>query len=922
MGFLRGLMMGMKALVNPDRRDRELDEELRGFLEASTAEKMRRGASYAEASRASRAEMGTRETVKEKVRSSHWESLAESVWQDLRYGLRQLYRSPGFSLTAILMLALGIGANTAIFTLVHAVMLKQLPIADPHQLYRIGEGEEYCCEWGGFEGSWGTFDYPYYKHLRDTNPAFEQVAAFSGGKHSYNVRRGGSTDAAQTIGGEYVSGNYFETLGVSANAGRLIVPADDRPESAATAVMSYRAWQGRFNASTSIIGSTILVNGIPVVLVGIAPQGFTGDRLDASPPDLWIPLNQEPAFEGEKQKALLNSQGDAWLYVIGRLRPGVLPVQLQAQLTADLQQWLKATRELSKDDLAELPKQHIAVTQGGAGISSFRSSSERGLYLLSGASLLVLLIACTNLANMLLARSAARQQQTALRVSLGASRIRLMRAMLTESVLLACIGGAAGLGLAYAGTKAIVLIAFRGATYMPVDATPSPAVLGFALGLSVLTGVLFGLAPAWLGTHADPAAGLRGSRTTTLASSRSQSTLIVVQAALSILLLAVAGLVTESLRNLEKTDFGFQTEGRLLANISFKAAGYEPGQLPGLYERLTQRLEAIPGVHSASVSLNSPQNLCCINLNVILGGRTEKWIEDVNVVYDRVSPHYFATIGTPLLQGRSIDDRDTQGSQHVAVVDEAFARKFFPNDTAIGKSFGLSLDGHGYDYQIVGVVKDAKYKNPAITASPTMFLPFTQTTNFKPTGYQRLETATLYAQSIELSVAGAPEQYEQTLRGALASIDPNLSLADLETYSEQVSIQFNQQRLIARLTGLFSALSLVLASVGLYGVTAYNVARRTNEIGTRMALGASRGDIVLMVLRRVLLQVGLGIGIGLPMAVMAERYLAHQLYEVSRLDLMVLSSATGMLCACALLAGLVPARRAASIEPMTALRSE
>ncbi|HMD20330.1 MAG TPA: ABC transporter permease, partial [Alloacidobacterium sp.] len=398
--------------------------------------------------------------------------------------------------------------------------------------------------------------------------------------------------------------------------------------------------------------------------------------------------------------------------------------------------------------------------------------------------------------------------------------------------------------------------------------------------------------------------------------------LVVIQAALSIVLLAVAGLVTQSLRNLEKTDFGFQTQGRLLANISFKAAGYKPEQLPALYEQLQQRLEQVPGVRSAGLSLNSPQNLCCINLNITVGGRTDKWIEDTNIIYNRVSPHYFETLGTPLLRGREINEHDTQGSQHVAVVDESFARKFFPGEDAIGKSFGILLPGHGYDYQIVGIVKDAIYKNPSVTQSPALFLPFTQTTEFAPSGYRRLETGTLYAQVIQLSVVGAPEGYEKAFLNALASVDPNLSVVNVKTYTEQVAVQFNQERLIARLTGLFSLLALMLASVGLYGVTAYNVTRRTNEIGTRMALGANRGDIVSMVLRSAFSQVAIGLCIGLPLATLIGRYLAHQLYKVGRFDPLVLAGATIVLCVCTLIAGLFPARRAASIEPMEALRTE
>jgi predicted permease len=899
-----------------------MDEELTGYLEASTQDKMRNAMSYADAMHAARVEMGSTESVKQKVRSSGWEAAAESLWQDVRYGMRQLLRSPGFSVVALLTLALGIGANTAIFTLVHAVMLKQLPIADPQHLYRIGEGEYYCCEWGGLEGSWGTFDYPFYKHLRDTNPSFEQIAAFSGNTPSFNIRRADSSKSAQTTNGEYVSGNYFATLGLQPTVGRLLNPSDDRAAAPAVAVMGYRAWQQNYAADPSIVGSTLLVNGLPVTLVGIAPRDFVGDRFTTYPPALWIPLSQEPAFEGEGVKSLLNSSGDAWLYVIGRLKPGVTAAQVQSQLSTDLQHWLRAQGR-TDDAEQKIANQHIQLTPGGTGISPFRSNSKDGLYLLSAGALLVLLIACANLANLLLARSAAREHQTALRLSLGATRWRLIRAVLTESILLSLMGGAAGVLLAYAGTRAIVLIAFRGATYIPVSPAPSLPVLAFAFLLCIFTGVVFGVAPAWIGTHADPSDGLRGSsRSSTTRASRPQQVLVVVQAALSVVLLAVAGLVTQSLSNLEKADLGFETQGRLLANINFKAAGYQPGQLPALYEQVQDRLESLAGVRSASLSLNSPQNLCCISLDISIGGRSDSWIGNVDVGFSRVSPHYFETIGTPLLRGRPIARQDTQASQHVAVVDEAFARRFFPGQDAIGQHIGLSLPGHGYDYEIVGVVRNTKYRSPAATSRPMFFVPFAQTTQYEPSGYQRLETGTLYAQSIQLRVAGAPESYENSLRQVLAGINPNLSLDDVKSYSEQVAVQFNQQRLIARLTGLFSLLALLLASIGLYGVTAYNVTRRTGEIGIRMALGANRGNVVSMVLGGAFSQVGMGLCIGIPLALLSGRTLAHQLYGVSRFDPLVLGGAILVLCICALVAGLVPARRAASIEPVEALRIE
>lgn len=921
--LLRRFLIGIQTLLSRDRQNAEMEEELTGYLEAAAADKMRSGMRPEDAMRAARAEMGSMESVKQKVRGAGWESAAESIWQDIRYGLRQLRRNPGFSIVALVTLALGIGVNTAIFTLVHAVMLKQLPIAHPESLYRIGEGEYYCCEWGGLEDSWGTFDYPFYKHLRDTNPHFEQIAAFSGNTPSFNVRRANSSQGARTTNGEYVSGNYFATLGIQAAIGRLIQQPDDRAAAAPVAVMGYRTWMEDYAGDRSLIGSTLSVNGWPVTLIGIAPQGFFGDRLSANPPALWFPLSMEPAFEGQGVKSLLYSSGDAWLYVIGRLRPGALPGPVQAQLTTDLQQWLRAQGRGTGEDAAKIPQQHIRLTPGGTGVSPFRSNSKDGLYLLSAGSLLVLLIACANLANLLLARGAAREHQTALRLSLGATRTRLIRSVLTESVLLSLIGGALGVMLAYAGSRAIVLIAFRGATYVPVSATPSLPVIGFAVGLSLLTGIVFGVTPAWMGSRAEPSAGLRsGHRTSTGHASRPQKALVVAQAALSIVLLAAAGMVTQSLNNLEKTNFGFQTEGRLLANLSFKAAGYEPAQLPALYEEIQDRLEAIPGVRSASLSLNSPQNLCCISLDISIGGRSESWIENVDVNFSRVSPNYFQTIGTPLLRGRGFTRQDTQAAQHVAVVDEAFAQRFFAGRDAIGQHIGLSLPGHGYDYEIVGIAGNTKYRNPAAVQRPMFFLPFTQATHYAPTGYQRLENGTMYAQSIQMRVAGEPENYEKPLRDALASVNPNLSLIHVKSYGEQVAVQFNQKRLIARLTGLFSLLALALASVGLYGVTAYNVTRRTGEIGVRMALGANRGDVVRMVIAGAFSQLVIGLLIGVPLALLAGRALAHQLYEVGRLDPFAVGLAALVLCFFALIAALVPARRAASIQPIEALRIE
>ena len=923
MAFLSSFIGGIKALFTRGRQRAQLDEELEAYVEASAQDKQGVGLPHAEALRRARAEMGSRESVKTKVSAAGWESAIESVAWDLRYAVRQLLRTPGFTFVALMILALGIGANTAVFTLVHGVMLKQLPIANPSQLYRVGEGEYYCCEWGGLEDDWGTFDYPFYKHLRDSDSSFRQLAAFSGSTPSFTVRRAEQGATARTIDGEYVSGNYFATLGVEAAVGRAITFFDDSETAGPVAVLSYRTWQNQFGGDAAILGARVLINEIPVTVIGIAPAGFYGDRLTANPPGIWMPLSMEAAFEGNGRKSLYYSSGDAWLYIVGRLAPGAHPAAVQARLTAELQQWLPGERTLNKEDLAALPRQHVALTAGGTGVSSFRSSYKRGLELLALASLLVLLIACANLANLLLARGAARRQQTALCLSLGASRLRLMRATLTESLLLALMGGAAGVLAAYGLARAVLLVVFRGYAFVPISAAPSLPVLGFALLLALLTTVAFAAAPAWLATRGEPGERLvSGNRSVRGQASGLQRALVVLQAAVSVVLLAVAGLVSQSLIHLENADLGFQPAGRLTATINFKAAGYTPDRLPALYDQIQDRLEQLPGVRSASLSLNAPQLYCCVSMDITIAGRSEKWIQDADVLLTRVTPQYFETVGTPLLEGRAFSRSDTQNAPHVAVVDQNFARLFFAGQNPIGQHFGLSGSSSGADYEIVGVAGNTKFRDPESKQNPVFFVPFSQTTAYGPTGYQRFESGTHYAKVIEMNFNGEPSAYADMLRKALAEVDPNITPVRIDTYSERVATQFNEQRLIARLTVLFGVLALLLASVGLYGVTAYNVARRTAEIGIRMALGANRASVLRMVLAGALGQAAVGLAIGVPLAILCGRLLAHQLYEVSRFDPFVLGGSVVVLAACAVLAGIVPARRAASVDPNQALRAE
>ena len=840
-------------------------------------------------------------------------SILADLWQDLRYGLRTLRKNAGFTAVAVITLALGIGANTAIFTLVDAVMLKSLPVSNPQQLYRLGNGDN-CCVIGQLQDNWGIYSNSLYQQFRDHTPEFSQLAAFQADSSSLSARRMGSAAPARPYGGEFVSGNYFATFGLRAFAGRLIAPADDTPGAPPVAVMSYRTWQQDYGLDPAVIGATFAINTIPYTIAGIAPPGFFGDQVRPDPPDFWLPLATELALNG--QNSLLNGNL-YWLYIIGRLKPGASPLSVQSEATVELRRWLSARPDLGAHERAELSKQHIVLVAGGRGIANLQADSAAGFHLLIAISGLVLLIACANVANLLLARGAAARSETAIRMALGAPRTRLIRQIITESVLLAVLGGLAGLFVAFEGTRIILALAFRGAHYVPISASPSLAVLGFAFLLSLITGIVFGVMPAWISSHSDPADALRGAgRSTRDRSSLPRRALVIVQVALSAVLLIGAGLLTQSLRNLENQKFGFEPEGRLIVRVDPALAGYTPEKLFGLYQQLQQRLPQIPGVRSAAYSLYSPMsgNNWAVDIHVE-GHRPD---EQLNSSFDRVSPHYFETIGTRLLRGRAIGDQDTPTSRAVAVVNQAFAHKAFPNEEPIGKHFSLERGLHSGDFEIVGVVEDAKYQNARRPAYPTFFLPFLQGAKGEPPFMVKSH----YAGDIELRVAGTPENLVAAVSRTLADIDPNFTVIDTVSLTEQVSRDFSQDRLIARLTELFGSLALILACVGLYGVTAYSVVRRTHEFGIRMALGASRGNVLALVLRGALLQLAAGLAVGVPVALAGGRLLANQLFGLKSYDPLVLGAAVFVLASCTLVAGLVPARRATEVDPMVALRYE
>jgi len=842
----------------------------------------------------------------------------KTLYQDVRYALRQLRKAPVFTVTAVLTLALGIGANTAVFTLIHEVMLKSLPVRDPRGLSVVGDSPD-CCVTGGYQQDWTLFSYPLYQYFQENTPEYEQLAAAQTNRPGLSVRRQGAPTAENLIG-ELVTGNYFSTLGVQAAAGRLIAPSDDQPGAPIVAVLNYRAWQEKYGMDPTLVGSNVMVNGIPMTIAGIASPGFYGERRDSRPPELWMPMFIEPVFR--RENTMLHSPTTAWLYIVGRLRPGSDLAKVSAHMTAELQQYLSIPGHIGPEQKPEdIKKQTLKVIPGASGVNELQEAYQQGLFVLLAASASILLIACANVANLLLARGAVTRYRTSLQLAIGASRGRIIRAKLTESVLLAVLGGAAGLLLAYYASQAMVLLAFRGARVIPVSASPSLPVLGFAFLVSLLTGIIFGVGPAWMASRSDPAEALRGAtRSTRDASGFSQKSLVVLQAALSLVLLTAAGLLTQSLRNLQNQNYGFERQGRILVGLNPTSAGYTQERLMGLYQQIEDRFSHLPGVIDEGLSLYTAQQGNNWGEGVHIPGRQRadgEWAS-----WDRVSAHYFEAIGQPVLQGRGFLESDTASSQRVAVVNQAFVKKYFPDTNPIGQHFGKGDAGHAGDYEIVGVVKAARYHNAARDPRPMFFVPLAQTIQYADANDQRVESGSMYMETLELHVAGDPASFTPLIRRTMASIDPNLTASEISNFDESILQQTSDKTMISRLSSLFGLVALLLASIGLYGLTAYQVARRTSEIGIRMALGADRLNILRMVLRGAFLQVLIGLAIGIPLVFLCGRLLANQLFGVKSFEPLILTLAIAVLAFCALLASIMPARRAAATDPMQALRTE
>ncbi len=850
-----------------------------------------------------------------------------SLSGNFRYALRQFRLSPVFTAAAVLTLALGIGGTTAIFTLIHAVMLRSLPVSDPGRLYRVGEGDE-CCVEGGPQDRWGMVSFPLYERLKTETPEFEEVTAFQAGRWRVGVRRQGMESVARPLRSEYVSGTYFSTLGVRAFGGRVFTPEDDKPSAPPVAVLSHRIWQTAYASDPSVVGSTFIMEGHPVTVIGVAPPGFFGETLESDPPDIWVPLQQEPMINASG--SLLRQPVSAWLRMIGRLRPGASIDGMSPRLTAVLRQWLQHDSgypaNWMQDMISLLPKQVLNVVPAGAGVAVMKEEYGRSLQILLSVCGLVLLIACSNVANLLLARGVARRGQTAVRLAVGATPRQIVAQALTESVLLAIGGGIVGLLVAMAAARLLLALAFHSSNFLPISTTPSLMVLAFAFALALITGIIFGAAPAWLATRTDPAEALRGSgRGTQDRSSFARKALLVVQATLSVVLVAGATMLARSLNKLEHQDFGFQVQNRVEVNMNRPPATYTQPQLASLYRQLEDHLNRLPGVQGAGLALYNPLTDNWGELIMVAGHPPAKLNEQSGASWDRVSANYLQNLGMPILRGRSFIAADNETTAPVAIVNEAFVKRFFKStEDPLDQHFGLDVPDYSGTFRIVGVVRDAKFAGWGLRrpARPMFYVPLAQTVNYPDNLLKMVELNSHFIGGILLVTNLTPGAIEAQLTRILAELDPNLTINSVRTMQQQIELTFDQERAVASLAGLFGIVALVLAAIGLYGVTAYSVAQKTNEIGIRMALGADRPKVLRLILGGAFKRVAIGLILGLPLAVGAGRLLSAQLYGVSSWDPFALTVAAGALGICSFFAAIIPANRAASISPMNALRIE
>ena len=942
---LRNLLQGLRSLFDRGRTDREIDEEIDGFLDASMEHKQRFGVSPEQARRSALVELGSRNSIKHRVWSSRWESAVDNLLQDTRVSLRALCKRPAFTAVALLSLALGIGANTAIFTLIQQLLLSELPVRNPQQLVTLGDATNSGIAGGIDIGQYGLFPW-YVTRSLEANPGpFQGIAAFGSFGPKVSVRitheSGSTSDSpAQLASASLVSGNYFSVLGAHALMGRTITPADDAtPGTGAVAVASFHFWQDTLSSDRGILGRTITINGTPFEVIGVMPREFEGLKQELEPADLWTPTTMQTAILQEPSM-LTPASGLYFMNVFGRLTPEAAADQ---HVRAEFQNWINqqihaAIRANEGTVLAparqqEIDHESVPLIPAVHGVSYLQGVYSESLWILMAVVALLLLIACANLANFLLARAATRQREIATRLALGSSRSRIARQSLIETLLLSVGGGLLGLAVAFAATRVLIAFVSQGSAWIAISPLPNATVLVFTLGVSVITGIVFGLAPAIAAARTAAHDSLSSiNRTSGGGRGRSSrwwpKSLVVGQVMLSLLLLVTAGLFLQTMRNLQHQDYGFERTFMLVAQFDAQLADYTPVQTADLHQRLLDRISAIPGVQSAALAGARPISSGHWRSNISIAGYTPAPKENINSVLNRVSGRYFETAGISIIAGRPISPSDTATGLKVAVVNQALARHFFPSGNAIGHALTIGIDSVKGPWQIVGIARDTRAGNPR-NQDPEMmtYIPLAQIEPFAPAAAGagsgvRIENQDRFAGIILLRTSGDPSARIADLRAAVRSVDPNLPLLSVSTIGEEVSRMMGNDELSSSLTGIFALLALVLAAIGLYGVMSYNVAQRTNEIGVRLALGAQRQNVLWIILREALLLLSAGVVLGLPLSLVATRFVRQQFFGLKADDPLTYAGALIAISSVVILSAWLPARRAAAINPVEALRYE
>ena len=908
----------LRWLTRRPHKEAELQDELQFHLEEEAGDRQAQGLTSEEARWAARRELGNLALVREDTRAAWTWTWMEQLAQDIRYARRTMAANKTFSALAILSLALGIGANTAIFSFMETILLRSLPVPDPQSLVMLSwhtprpefngsnrHDESYDDPRGGYVG--GIFSYPAFELLRKSESVFTSVFGYqSPGKFTFTFR-----GQAELAGTEYVSGEYFRGLGTPPAAGRLIAPSDDRAGAPAVAVISFALSHRRFGEPDQAPGQSILINNLPFTVIGVTRPEFFGADPDMAP-DIYVPmhaillLQAGDRFDDPAKRYV--DPGYHWVVPMARLRPGVSAAQAQAAMAVPFFEWGRATNPTRRTE--DIPT--LVVREGTGGLDSLRRTYSKPLYLLLTLVGLILTITCANIANLLLARAATRKREIAVRLSIGAGRLRIIRQLLTESVVLALAGGALGVGFAVWGIRFLTLLLANGRENFTLRADLNWNVLGVTALLSLLTGVLFGLAPALQSTRLDLTPALKVSRTSDGRGNRFRRlslsrVLIISQIAVALLILFAAGLFVRTLSNLASIPLGFNEQNVLTFRLDARQAGHVDPEIVAFYEELRTRFSAIPGVRQATLS----------NHGLIDGGTSATRVSVSGVEPKSssriltVGPGFFATMQIPIRRGRDIDERDRAGSPMVAVVNEEFARSNVGDRNPLGQHLGLPSVCPTCDIEVVGVSANSLYGTIKRAAQPTVYLPFAQ-------GAWGPVRGMMY----ELRTAGNPLGYVNAVRDLVQRADERLPLSDVKTQRAWIDQTINQEITFARLCSAFALLALAIACVGLYGTMSYNIARRTGEIGIRMALGAQRGRVVWMVLREVCVLAAVGLAISVPTALVASKIVESFLFGMKPNDPLALAGSVVILVSAAILAGYLPARSASRIDPMIALRHE